>query len=269
MKMAILGCGNMAASLVKGYHKYHQDFTFYCYTPSQTKAIKLASEVRGVQVKDISDLPECDYYLIGCKPAQFKELAATLKPKLNSDSIIISMMAGVGCETIEARLGVNKIIRVMPNTPSLIGLGVNLLYLNAQITDRVHKSILQFFTQLTSPYVLSSEEQLDLITGVTGSGPAYLFEMARIFDLYLTSLGISQDQSRSMICDLFVGAGSLMKQSDESFETLRNNVTSKGGVTYAALKIFSENNLDKIFLDAFAGAYQRTLELKEENSAAK
>lgn len=269
MKMAVLGCGNMAASLVKGYYKYHQDFVFYCYTPSLDKAAKLASEVRGTHVKTLTELPHCDFYLIGCKPGQFKELALTLKPLLNERAIIISMMAGVSCDTIEARLGVKQIVRVMPNTPSAVGLGVNLLYFTAQITEAAQKIVTSFFTQLTSPYFLQSEKQMDLITGVTGSGPAYLFELGRIMSEHLKTLGVSEVDSRQMICDLFVGSASLMKQSTDSFETLRNNVTSKGGSTYVALKVFSENNLDKIFLDAFAGAYQRNLELKEENSAAK
>lgn len=269
MKMAVLGCGNMATSLVKGYFKYHQDFAFFCYTPSHTKAKQLANEVRGVHAESLSDLPPCDFYLIGCKPSQFKELAQALKPLLHKRAIIISMMAGVGSDTIRERLGVDQIIRVMPNTPSLVGLGINLLYFTAQITEAAQKITLQFFTQLTSPYVLRTETQMDQITGVTGSGPAYLFELARIMSDHLSSLGVSEKDSKAMISDLFVGSGSLMKQSDDSFETLRNNVTSKGGVTYQALKIFAENNLDKIFLDAFAGAYQRTLELKEENSSAK
>lgn len=269
MKMAVLGCGNMAASLVKGYYKYHQNFAFYCFTPSKTKAMNLAHEVRGVHVEHLSTLPHCDFYLIGCKPSQFKELAIELKPFLNERAIIISMMAGVGCDTIAERLGVSQIIRVMPNTPSLVGLGVNLLYFTAQITEPAREITLQFFTQLTSPPVLQTEDQMDLITGVTGSGPAYLFEIARIMTEHLKSLRVNEHDARLMICDLFMGSATLMKQSDESFETLRNNVTSKGGVTYQALQIFSENKLDKIFINAFAGAYQRTLELKEENSASK
>lgn len=269
MKMAVLGCGNMAASLVKGYYKYHQDFAFYCYTPSKTKAEKLAAEVRGVHVESLSDLPQCDFYLIGCKPQQFKELASTLKPLLSERAIIISMMAGISVGTIEARLGVKQVARVMPNTPSILGLGVNLLYLNAQITDATSKILIRFFTQLTSPYRLQTENQLDLITGITGSGPAYLFEVARIMADHLQSLGVVENEARLMIADLFLGSSSLMKQSDESFEVLRKNVTSKGGSTFAALQVFEKNHLEKIFLDAFAGAYQRNLELKEENSAAK
>ena len=134
MKVAVLGCGNMAQALIPPIAQSFPEFSFYFYNPSPQKALNLALKTKGEAFRDFEKIPISDVYVLACKPQQFSDLAETLRKNLAEKKIhlnqvtILSLLAGTPVARIQKALGVKKIIRLMPNTPSLVGEGIGLLY---------------------------------------------------------------------------------------------------------------------------------------------
>lgn len=261
MKMLVFGCGNMASALVLGYTQKSNDLNFICYTPSKTKAIELAQKSNGQVLDSLDEIPEAEFYLIGCKPQQFYELAQNLKGKLSPKATVISILAGVSIIDLQQKLEVEQVVRVMPNTPTKLGYGSNLCYFH-QVNDERKTKVLSFLSGHFKATEFSQESLIDDITGVVASGPAYIFEWARIMEEHLIQNQINPSQARKLIQELFLGSAQLLFQSENSFEELRNQVTSKGGVTFEALESMKTSNLESIFHHAFEKAKKRTYELK-------
>ncbi|MFZ4714366.1 MAG: pyrroline-5-carboxylate reductase family protein [Bacteriovoracaceae bacterium] len=271
-KFLILGCGNMAQALTLGFHQREKNpsFSFFFYTPSGVKAKFLAEKTGGLQITELKELSQYDFVMIACKPQQFKELSISLQGKLSPQSVVVSIMAGISVEGLKRDLGHSKIIRVMPNTPSLIGEGSNLVYYSKEILSQEKLDLEHFLKAEFAPHVFQNEEQVNQVTGVIASGPAYVFEFARIMVDYLQiQCQISSSESNLLVKELFLGSAHLMMNSETSLEELRNQVTSKGGVTFAALESFRQAKLSGIFSDAFQKAYERNKELSEANFASK
>ena len=273
-KFLVLGCGNMAQALVLGFYEKTKNeparFTFSFFTPSQIKAESLALKTGGKHLGTLDSLEDYDLILLACKPQQFAELSLSLKNKIKKSAVVISILAGISSKKLEESLDHTKIVRVMPNTPALIGEGSNLVYFNSNIASEEKEDVHYFLTATFKPHVFKAEDEIDKITGVIASGPAYIFEFARLFSNYLQEkCDLDQKLANELTHELFLGSVHLMKNSEKSFEDLRNQVTSKGGVTFAALESFRENKLEHIFETAFMKAYLRTKELSEAISASK
>ncbi|WP_417336501.1 pyrroline-5-carboxylate reductase [Halobacteriovorax marinus] len=257
------GCGNMAQAIVEGMNKSSKELEYFLYTPSNTRAIELAKVVSGTHVADLSKIPECDFYMLSCKPQQFEELAKSIKGKLKPSATIISILAGTTTETISKSLGVSKVLRVMPNTPSLVGAGVNAFYFTDEVENEERHFLTDIFSGFSKVFTFEKEEEIDLITGFSGSGPAYIFEFSRILTEKMVSMGIARDIATEMIKWTFYGSSKLQLESSDSSEELRNKVTSKNGVTYEALEVFKGEGLEKIVDMAIDAAYNRAVELSK------
>lgn len=259
-KLGILGCGNMGSAIALGLVKKSKGFEMHLYDPSIEKSRALAKKTKGKAHSKMIVLKSCDYFLLACKPQHFQELAGQLKPILARDSKIISIMAGIPTSKIRRSLGCKKLARVMPNTPCLIGEGAAAIYcvgMNAK-----EKTIVKnIFTAVAEVHCVNSDDAIDIVTIGIASGSGYLFEIARIMIKKLTALGLDAKIADPMVKQMLKGSSLLMQQSPNSPETLRNQVTSKGGTTEAALKVFSEKKLEEIFGQALKTAYKRAKEL--------
>ena len=262
MKLITFGAGNMAQALIIPMAKAQKDLEVLAYTPSQTRARELAKIIDGKVLEGLENIPKADFYFLSCKPQQIEDLAQKLKGKLDSQAIVVSILAGTTMKKLSQLLDHHKIIRVMPNTPSLVGEGVSLISSMGLEVSEVHR-VKQILNFAGSVFKMESEDQLDRVTGYTGSGPAYIFEWARIFISDLVKKGISEEEAKKMIVDLFYGASKMMKESEVSPEQLRINVTSKKGVTHEALEVFKANDLEEITIKALEAAYQRSKELSQ------
>jgi pyrroline-5-carboxylate reductase len=251
-KLISFGAGNMAQALIP---PLASSYEIHAYSPSG-KSAKILAEKSSGQVQENLKSIDADLYFICCKPQQFSDLALKLKGKLSKDALVVSILAGTTVDTLADSLGHSNILRLMPNTPSQFGHGVTLFYGEKNVDDfigEMKKSNLMI--------MMKSEDQLDKVTAVTGSGPAYLFEFGRIMMEELKAMGLDECSSREMIAELFLGSSTMMKNREESFETLRNQVTSKGGVTFEALKVFTEAGLEKMTHEALVANYNRSKEL--------
>ncbi len=254
MKIGFFGCGNMGRAIAEGIRKNDSQAELFFFTPSQTKAIELANRLKGTHIQKCDEMPDdLDWAILAMKPQSLGEFHYKFRPSAH----ILSVLAGVGIDKLQAKFNVKTIARLMPNTPSAVGMGANLLFTEAKADEL--KSLL---SSLGKVYEMQSEEQLDQLTAFSGSGPALVFEFARQFEVGIKAFGGHPD-AREIITQTFLGSAMLMKNSDASFETLREQVTSKKGVTFEALQVLEKNNLTSIMKEAFQAAYRRTLEIKK------
>lgn len=263
MEIAVLGCGNMASALVEGMFQHDENLKFHTFTPSFTRAEKLANNVSGKSYKDIEDIPECDFYMIACKPQQVEELSKSLLQSLPKDKNILSILAGTGSKQLSDLFNSKKIIRVMPNTPCLVGEGVNLVYFSEEVSEQTRTFIVNQLENISEVFQLKEEKGIDDYVGISGSGPAYIFEIARILAAKAKSLGLEDYDASIMANQMIYGAAKMLVTSEDNAETLRNKVTSKKGVTYEALEVLKEYQLEKAFNVALDKATQRSIELGE------
>lgn len=270
MKLAVLGCGKMAQAIVLGNKDsfLNKDLEFHGYTPSKTKARELALAVQGSWYSELADLAQCDYYLLGCKPQNFDQLAGQLAPiikNIKGHVTIISILAGIKTETIFNKLGVQNIVRVMPNTPCMIGMGMTALYFSKGLENNQKNFIESFFSKVSKVRTFEEENWIDQITPFSGSGPAYVFELVRILSEKLSSAGLPYKEAQDIIAQTFLGSIELLNASDETAEELRDNVTSKKGITFEALEVLKSKKLEDTFGQALDKAYKRALEISEGN----
>lgn len=263
MIVSICGCGKMAKALFSDTADFFKEDRVYTYTPSMTRAKELAKELGGQSVENLEELPTSDILFIACKPQQFDELSNQLK-NLNKDSLVVSLMAGVSVAEIKGKLNIQKVVRIMPNTPSQVKEGVTLLYSNEN-GDTVQK-VESLLERVGMVYRVSSEDELDYLTGFCGSGPAYVFEVVRIFTEKMGEKNIESKIGKQLMAQTFLGAAKLLLESDASPLELRDNVTSKKGVTFEALKIFQKRDLQGIINEAMDKAYERAKEISKESN---
>lgn len=258
MRIGFFGCGNMGAALAHGFKKFDPSVEQYFFTPTKTKAQELAHAVNGHYVEFISDMPkDLDWYVLAFKPQSLMDFSFDF----SDDSKILSVLAGTGIEKLSKKFNVENVARLMPNTPSAIGFGANLYY-----SPFDSGSMGEMLKGLGKLFIMNSESELDAITAFSGSGPALIFEFARLFEKHLIAIAGSNPEAREIIAQTFLGSAKLMENAISngvSFEMLREQVTSKKGVTYEALQILEKNGLDNIMGGAFVAAHKRTLELKK------
>lgn len=258
MRIGFFGCGNMGAALAHGFKKFDPTVELYFFTPTKTKAQQLAQATGGNFVEFLVDMPkDLDWYVLAFKPQSLMDFSFAFTPHAK----ILSVLAGVGIEKLSKKFQVQHIARLMPNTPSSVGEGANLLYGGFDITNMT-----DMLKGLGKLFVMRSEAELDAITAFSGSGPALIFEYARLFEKHLTAIAGENPQAREIIIQTFLGSAKLMEKEiaeGNSFEGLRDQVTSKKGVTFEALQILEKNGLGNIMGGAFVAAHKRTLELKK------
>lgn len=265
MKVAVIGCGNMATQVVIQMYQADKNIKFITYTPTKVKALSLAEKVRGVCVNSINDIniDQIDYWLIGCKPQQVKDLANEVNGKLKNQ-IIISMLAATSISQLSEIFKTENILRIMPNTPIGLGQGITLINGSNNIVQSKKEAFIKTLKQGSYIIETKSEKELDELTVFSGSGPAYVFNFALSLEKKLENLGYNPTMSRELINNLFVGSSLLMKDSHLNLSDLVDQVTSKGGVTVEAINIYRSKNLEAISSLAIDKALNRSNEINQE-----
>ncbi len=259
MKIAVIGCGNMASAIVLRVHEENESIQFYCYTPTKIKAETLANKVNGVVCDTLNDFPkDIEYWIIACKPQQVDDLAREFKYKSKN---IISILAGTTTKKLGKIFNTDKIIRVMPSTPSEIGMGISLLFFTESITQKLKNEMTSLFKACGMIIELEDEDRIGPLTVFTGSGPGFLFHIASIFESELTKLGFKDICSKEVISQLFKGVGNLYSDKKLDALTLQKQVTSKAGVTEAGIESFKQQKLDQIIEKSLKSALIREKEL--------
>ena len=267
--IAFIGGGNMASAIIGGLLKCGVPATnIQVVEPFEAQRINLNQQFH-VQAHEVPGpgLAEAALVIWAVKPQTFKE--AALQSRLHTQTALhLSVAAGIRSDSIARWLGTERVVRAMPNTPALVGKGMTGLFARAAVTpaDRV---LVDKVIAPTGEYVwLGDESQLDAVTALSGSGPAYVFYFIEAMVEAGVAMGLSQQQAHQLAVGTFVGASALVQTSSESPEILRARVTSKGGTTHAALTSMAQDNVKMQFIRAMHAAQQRAHELGDEFGAA-
>ena len=262
MKLGFIGGGNMAQALMIGLNS--KRFAMQDITVIELDANKRAELSRDLGVNTTNELASvqtCDVIVLAIKPQQLPTLAKTLAPLLKQQ-LVISIAAGIRLADLSRWLGdYTIIIRAMPNTPALIGQGIAGLFARdgAGAADRaLVERVLAPTGQLLW---VARERDLDAVTALSGSGPAYVFYVLEAMIEAGTQMGLPAAQARRLAEQTFAGAAQLAMQADEPVPELRQRVTSKGGTTLAAIEVLEAGQVKAAFVRALHAARQRAEEL--------
>lgn len=270
MKITFIGGGNMANALIGGLRK--QGFSaagIQVIEPAEEARTRLTDSfgVRCAPAIDAAAL-NCEVLVLAVKPQQMKEAVAPAAGKL-SQQIVISIAAGLRLADIGRWLGSEgkpyaKLVRAMPNTPALIGAGITGLYADPSVDREGREMAEKIMRAVGQSLWIADEAQMDVVTAVSGSGPAYVFYFIEALQNAGMGLGLPEETARLLAIETFVGAARLAADSDESVGELRARVTSKGGTTAAALDTFASLRVAASIGHGVAAAATRGRELCDE-----
>jgi len=212
-------------------------------------------------VSQIRDYGSLDATILAVKPQDFMATLETISDSLSSSPLIVSFAAGIKIKTIEERLGNgSRVIRVMPNTPMIMGRGMSAISLGSAATSNDQDWVKGFLSKAGEVIVVDEILQ-DAVTATSGSGPAYYFAFTEAVVGAAKRLGISPEDATTLASQTLIGAALMVEKSGKDFKTLRENVTSPNGTTAAALKSFADSGLEELVYRSMKAAHDRSIEL--------
>jgi pyrroline-5-carboxylate reductase len=263
--IAFIGGGNMASAIIGGLIREG-------LAPAQIEVVEPYEEAReklraqfGIEARDRAGpaLARAALVVWAVKPQTFKDAASQARAH-TSTALHLSVAAGIRSDSIAQWLGTQRIVRSMPNTPALIGKGMTALYARPGISDADKARVVQVISTTGASLWVDEEAQLDAVTALSGSGPAYVFFFLEAMTRAGMEMGLSQEQAYQLSVGTVAGAAALAEASDEPPEVLRQRVTSKGGTTYAAITSMEKDQVSTLFIKALHAARQRAAELGDE-----
>ncbi len=267
MRILVIGGGNMGLTYAEGMSKSFllNKHKLMIYDKSEELIASLKEHSHFDVYDKIEDcLPQADVVFLAVKPFHSETLFNEIKPLINKEQIFVSIMAGVTIATIQDSLDVTKVIRAMPNLPAQVGKGVT-SYTESKEVSRIELLMVRNLLDTTGESIrVSNENFIDASTGISGSGPAYVFYFMQSMLEAALKMGFSSNDSKILVSKTFEGAVELFNQSDLSPNTWMERVASKGGTTRAALDSMEDNNVKELIKDAAYAAFDRAVELGNE-----
>ena len=263
--IAFIGGGNMAAAIIGGLLKGGRAAdSIFVVDPFEATRAKLQAEL-GVRTEAAADaeLRGAATVVWAVKPQFFQAAAAPCAAHVNK-ALQLSVMAGIRTDAIAKATGAARIVRSMPNTPALIGEGIAGLFAREAVTAADRAEVEAVLAPTGQTLWVTREEDLDAVTALSGSGPAYIFYFIEAMMQAARDMGLSTEQGKQLALATFAGATSLAQASSETPEVLRERVTSKGGTTYAALMSLEASGVKPAIVQALRAAQQRARELGDE-----
>lgn len=265
MKLAFIGGGNMAQAMLAGLKT--QQFVMSDITVVEldvNKHLGLQQQFGIKATSDLADTVACDAIVLAVKPQQLPDLAKTLAPLLTTQ-LIISIAAGIRLQDLSAWLNDYQIIvRTMPNTPAQIQAGITGLYAHPAVSKAQIAIADQILQAAGETIWVDSEEKLDAVTAISGSGPAYVFYFIEALQAAAQSLNLSESEAKKLSLATFKGASLLADVSETSVARLREQVTSKGGTTEQGLLSLENSKVKEAIKLAAERAYARAKSLGDE-----
>ncbi len=263
MNILFIGGGNMAAAIIGGLIAKGR-------APSSMHAVDVSPEVlsrlqKQFGIRTSGDVGAAatgaDCIVLAVKPQQMREVAAALAPALK-EQLVISIAAGIRCSDLARWLGPSaQIVRAMPNTPALVAAGITGLHAMPGVSDAQRRSAEQILAAVGDTFWVDGENDLDAVTAVSGSGPAYVFYFIEALEQAARELGLSPEIARRSALATFAGAVKLAAADAADPATLRARVTSKGGTTERAIGVLDETAVKAAFIRAVRAAAERAAEM--------
>lgn len=265
MTIAILGAGNMGLSFSKSFLKYEliKPENLHLITRSQSKISKIAEEFPKSKTSTFDEVTELDsdLIIIAVKPQDFQNVVQNIQFRLKENQMVLSIMAGINIEKIQKSLNHPFVVRAMPNSPTLLGMGITGYTAAEGISFSQLINIERLLNSTGRSVYLEDENLLDGVTALSGSGPAYFYYIIDVMIKAGIEMGIEENLSKLFVKQTMLGAYHLINNSEKNLEELIKDVASKGGTTEAALKTFEENHFKEILKQGILNAEKRAKEL--------
>ncbi len=264
MKLLVIGAGNMGFTYVKSISdsKIIEEENILILENSAERRAELSSQTNYQIFEKAEDcVPQADMIMLAIKPQICPELFPIVKEYIREDQLVISVMAGVKIKTIQEGLGAKKVVRVMPNLPSQIGLGMSTYTGSAEVDESEMKYVASILQTTGSAIAVNTEDDIDRSTGISGSGPAFIFFFLESLIEAAEEFGFDHETARTMASQTFKGAVDLYLSSDLSTTEWMNRVASKGGTTRAGLNSLEETGVKERIKQCSRAAYERAMEL--------
>lgn len=262
-RIGFIGAGNMATAIVNGI------ITNKAKKAEELSVFDLDKEKLALmQAKGVDTVGSCkelakksDIIVLAVKPQNYDEVLADIKDEVGNNTVIVTIAAGISIAHVRNGLGKEcPAVRVMPNTPLLLGKGASALCRSENISDEDFDEVYKMFA-LSGDAVILSEDKMNAVIAVNGSSPAYIYLFAKSMVDYAVSVGIDRDAAMKLVCKTLEGSAEMLRSSGDTPETLIEKVSSKGGTTIEAMKVLNEREVPKAIFDAMAACTRRAEEL--------
>lgn len=264
--IGFIGGGNMARAILTSLSKQQSQFSLFVCDRNADKRHYFQETLGVTASEDYRDFIESlDIIVLAIKPQGFPALLQALQPLIKPHQLIISVAAGVSVEAISRGIGQTKhpIIRVMPNTPSTIGLGASAIYANEEVSASQRALTETIFKSCGVTAWLASEKLISAAVAVSGSSPAYIYYLMEIMTKVGIEMGLDEVSSKTLTQQAVLGSARYSQLSELSLETLKKNVMSPKGTTEQAIFSLEANHLDRIIKEAMEAAFNRDQALSE------
>lgn len=272
MKTGFIGAGSMGSAIIRGLAGKAG------FSGAETRFFDASPDIRRdvsreFRIKAAAGNPElaewADTIILAVKPGDVISVLSGIKDKLNIQKLLVSIAAGVDTKTIEEKAGRGiPVVRAMPNTPALIGLGMTALCAGSHARDE-HMELAESLFSPIGEVARLEEEKMDAATAVSGSGPAYLFYLAEALEEAAACEGLSRETAEKLVRQTLYGASALLVRDKEGPEELRRRVSSPGGTTESAIKILEGGEFPGLIKKAVAGAKAKSIEIRNSISTSE
>ena len=264
MKIAIIGCGNMGMAFAKSFLQYNlvKKENLFLIEKSTERAHTLRTEKAGVVVDAIgADLSHCDLLILAVKPQDFASVSQALAAVVLPQQLVLSIMAGIPISTIQERLSHRLVIRAMPNTPAMLGMGITGFSAAKDVSFSQLLKVENLINATGRSVFLEDESMLDAVTALSGSGPAYFYYLVKAMIEAGQRMGFEESMATQLVKQTMLGSFHLINNADQSLDELIKAVASKGGTTEAALREFEAGALAQTLQGGILAAQKRAKEL--------
>ena len=265
-RIAFIGAGNMASSLIGGLLAKGLDAAqIRASDPGAETRAKVTAE-HGIEVfaHNAQAVQDADVIVIAVKPQAMKAVCQDLRQHLKPHQLLVSIAAGITCASLLNWLGNQPLVRCMPNTPALLGKGVSGLFATADVSAEQRQQADQLLSAVGIVVWVDTEAQIDAVTAVSGSGPAYFFLLIEAMTDAGVKLGLPREVAEQLAQQTALGAAYMAVGSDVDAAELRRRVTSPAGTTEAAIKSFQANGFEAMVETALSAAAHRSAEMAEQ-----
>ncbi|MDY0148312.1 MAG: pyrroline-5-carboxylate reductase [Halothiobacillus sp.] len=275
-RIAFIGGGNMAAALVEGLRKNQADDATHAQTlvvsdPSETRR-ELLTSLYGVlcSAENAEAIDSADLIVLAVKPNQIYSIAQEIATVLQPHQLVVSIAAGITIDALQRWLGGHAaVVRAMPNTPAMVGCGATGLYASPMLTPDQRNLAESLMRAVGLVQWVEREADIDAVTALSGSGPAYIFLVMEAMQAAAEDLGLPAETARLLTLETVYGAARLAMSADEPPAQLRARVTSPNGTTERGIAALEQAGLRDAFAQALSAAHQRSIELGRELSGGE
>ncbi len=263
-KIGFYGTGNMGQAMIKGLiqSNLYQAADIWIYDVYQPLVEKLVNELGVTSAKESEDLiKNCDMLIFAVKPHVLPNVLKEMSTNIATNQVVISVAAGVSIETIEGALSEkHKIIRVMPNTPALVGEAMSAVAKNRSVTASEYEEVIEMFRSFGSAEAIE-ESLIDAVVGVSGSAPAFVYLFIEALADGAVLEGMSRTQAYQFAAQTVLGSAKMVLETGQHPGVLKDMVTSPGGTTIEGIRVLEEKGFRSAVIEAVRGASKRNSEL--------